>query len=171
MTGAGPRVTSLSISSCTACVATPRPASARGRSIRSASRTCSVPTYSWFNRRASRRARDRRVCAGSVSGNVMGDLPCERRSSRDREDLPERRAERLPLIPAAPELATAPGRQAVDAPPRPATALLLLLPRRGYLAGGFEPIQRGIERSLLELEQPAPAQLQPAEDLQPVRLA
>ena len=47
----------------------------------------------------------------------------------------------------------------------------LSLPRPGNLPGRLQSIERGIQRPLFEAQQPAPADLQPVDDFQPMGLA
>ena len=53
--------------------------------------------------------------------------------------------------------------------PGAAPAVLLLLPNGLHLAGGLEPIKRRVERTFLEPQQAAAAQLESPQDFQPMR--
>src|SRR4051812_40001337 len=66
------------------------------------------------------------------------------------------------------KLARAAGREPVDSPSGSSLTFGLPLPRAGDLAGSLQPIQRWIKRSFLKLQQSAPTDFKPTQNLKPM---
>src|SRR2546423_733749 len=101
----------------------------------------------------------------------MNDLSLNRSLGGRRQDSAERDDEGFPIAPAAREHSMTFGRKPVDSRTGAAPTVLLALPSRRNLAGGCEPVQGGVERAFFELEQPAAADFQTPQNLQPMRFA